>query len=147
MGEKELSTKELSKEVTKAIEAGINKHLNRSLVYSPLKFFYNLFKKNNPDAIDQARKIANNDIKQCLSIVDEFDEGIFVQQNEMTAQGKRLLQTCYNIGISLLKKKLTVMTAFRALKNETVRDKIYGNILDEVKKATADLVNKQIANK
>ncbi len=130
-----MTEKNLSAEVTRLIEAGINKHLNRSIIYSPLRLFYNLFKKNNPQTIASIRELVREDIEKCLNDTANFKQEIFVASNGWTMPGKDFLRSCYNIGIDLLRTKLTVMVAFKAFRNTEVRDGIYNDILEDVRNA------------
>ena len=130
-----MTEKNLSAEVTRLIEAGINKHLNRSIIYSPLRLFYNLFKKNNPQTIASIRELVREDIEKCLNDTANFKQEIFVASNGWTMPGKNFLRSCYNIGIDLLRTKLTVMVAFKAFRNTEVRDGIYNDILEDVRNA------------
>jgi hypothetical protein len=130
-----MTEKNLSAEVTRLIEAGINKHLNRSIIYSPLRLFYNLFKKNNPQTIASIRELVREDIEKYLNDIADFKQEIFVASNGWTMPGKNFLRSCYNIGIDLLRTKLTVMVAFKAFRNAEVRDGIYNDILEDVRSA------------
>ncbi len=144
-----MTDKNLTAEVTRLLEAGINKHLNRSIIYSPLKLFYNLFKKNNPQTIASIREIVQSDVERCLGGIENFNQEIFVAANGWTMPGKDFLRACYNIGIDVLRKKLTVMMAFQAFRNAAVRDNIYNDILGEIRsaavKAMTDLIERNKA--
>jgi len=130
-----MTEKNLSAEVTRLIEAGINKHLNRSIIYSPLRLFYNLFKKNNTQTIASIRELVREDIEKYLNDIADFKQEIFVASNGWTMPRKNFLRSCYNIGIDLLRTKLTVMVAFKAFRNAEVRDGIYNDILEDVRSA------------
>ena len=133
--------KNLSAEATRLLEAGITKYLNQSIIYSPLRLFYNLFKKNNPQTIASIREIVREDIEKCLNDIENFKEEIFVASNGWTMPGKDFLRSCYNIGIDVLRKKLTVMMAFKVLRNAEVRDEIYNNILQDVRSAAVKVLS------
>ncbi len=136
-----MTDKNLSAEVVRLLEAGINKHLNRSILYSPLRLFYNLFKKNNPQTIASIREMVRNDVEQCLGEIDNFNQEIFVAANGWTMPGKDFLRACYNVGIDVLRKKITVMTAFQAFRNAAVRDNIYNDILEDVRSAAVKVMS------
>ncbi|MES2676686.1 MAG: hypothetical protein V4612_00015 [Pseudomonadota bacterium] len=136
-----MTEQNLSAEIVRLLEAGINKHLNRSFIYSPLKLFYNLFKKNNPQTIASIREMVRDDVEKCLSEIDNFKQEIFVAANGWTMPGKDFLRACYNIGINLLRKKLTVMTAFKAFRDSAVRDNIYNDLLEEVRSAAIKVMS------
>ncbi len=136
-----MAEKNLSAEVVRLLEAGINKHLNQSIIYSPLKLFYNLFKKNNPQMIDGIREMVRDDVENCLNKIENFNQELFVSPSGWTMAGKDFLRSCYNIGINILRKKLTVMMAFKIFRNPEMRNELYNYVLDEVSKAAAKSLN------
>ena len=136
-----MEEKDLFSEATRLLEAGINKHLNKSIVYSPLRLFYNMFKKRNPQLMSNIRESVCNDIEQCLISIENFNQNIFVAPSSWSPQGKDFLRACYNIGIDVLRKKLTVMLAFRVMKDASLRDKIYNDILSDVQEAAINALN------
>jgi len=139
-----MAQKNLQTEIVKALEDGFNKHLNRSIIYSPFRLFFNLFKKSNPKSIERAREIIREDVFHIMSEVVGFDESVFlVKQNQFTPKGKELLKKCYNIGIRILKKDLTVMLAFKALRNHELREEIYQDILVQIQNAIFMLLEPQ----
>ncbi len=128
--------KNLQTEIVQALETGFNTHLNRSFIYSPFRLFFNLFKKSNPKSVENARQIIREDIFEIISAIDGFDQSLFlVKQNQLTPKGKELLKKCYNIGIRILKKELTVTLAFRALRDYELLQEVYNHILEEVQAA------------
>jgi len=130
-----MKDRDLSFEIVKAVETGINKYLNRSITYSPFRLFYNLFKKSNPKLIEQVRATVRNDIENILQSITNFKPEFFIEGNAIRPKGIRLLQICHNIGFKLLKEKLTIITAFKALKNQQLRNEIYSYILGEIEEA------------
>lgn len=140
-----MTEKTLQTEIVKALEDGFNKHLNRSIIYSPFRLFFNLFKKSNPKSIEHAKQIIAEDILEIISAIEGFNESIFlVKQNQFTPKGKELLKKCFNIGIRILKTDLTVMLAFRALRDYALRQDIYNNILEQVQNAVFVILEPQI---
>lgn len=140
-----MSERNLPTEVAHALEAGFNKHLNRSIIFSPFRLFFNLFKKSNPKIMDKVREVIRSDIAQLLGGLENFSEAIFiVKQNQITPAGKEFLTRCYNIGIRLLKKDLTVMMAFKAIRDAELRDQIYGHILEQIQNSAFELLNKNL---
>ena len=140
-------TKVIASKIVFALECGVNKHLDRSIVYSPLRFFYNRFKKNNPQTIQNARSIIANDIRTIIAGIANANSEMFVESGEPNEIGKKLLQRNYNIGINLLKKELTVVKAFKVITNSGFRMQIYNYILALVKKSISDFVQIAIKNK
>lgn len=130
------------KEITRLLEVGVNKQLSRSIIYSPLRFFYNRFQKNNPRTIENARNIVTSDIYEILKRISGFNENIFVVNGKATENGKKFFRRIYNIGINLLKKKLSVTAAFKVLTNSTFRMQVYEFILRSVEKAIVEFVEK-----
>jgi hypothetical protein len=139
-----MSEKNLQTEIVKALEAGFNKHLNRSIVYSPFRLFFNLFKKSNPKSIERVRVMIVEDVLEIISALEGFSEAIFlVKQNQFTPKGKELLKKCYNIGIRILKNDLTVMLAFKALRDSELRQEIYQGVLEQVQSAVFGMLEAQ----
>jgi len=136
-----MTEKNLSAEVTRLLEAGFVKYLNQSIIYSPLRLFYNLFRKNNPQAMNNIREVIRSDVEKCLNDIDNFNQKVFVTKSGWTMDGKNFLRACYNVGINILRKKLSVITAFKILKNHKMRDKIYNYILAEVRSAAIKVSN------
>jgi len=136
--------RELSFEIVKAMETGVNRYLNKSIIYSPFRLFYNLFKKANLNLIEQARNMVREDVRRQLDSIENFNDKTFIEGSTIKPKGMKLLQICYNIGIRLLKEKLTVMTAFKVMRNHELRDEIYNYILNEVKEAAQYVMVKEI---
>ncbi len=135
-----------AKDLTKLIEAGINKHLNSSFLYSPLKVAYNIFKKSNPNIINQTREYIAQDIEKMLTSIDNYKENIFVNQSRLTRKGEMARKIAYNIGINLLKKELNVRTAFKATRNREVREQIYRYIFTNLHQAIEFLITQDEIN-
>jgi hypothetical protein len=125
--------KDLFVEVVRLVEAGMNKFLNRSILYSPFRLFFNLFKRHNPRTMDSIREMVRNDVEQVLGNIENFNQVIFVASNGWTMSGKDFLRSCYNIGINILRKKVTMMMAFKAFRDYELRNEIYNYILEEVR--------------
>jgi hypothetical protein len=142
-----MTQRELPSEIVKAIEIAINRCLDRSIVYSPFRLFYNLFKKSNPKLMEHTRKLVARDILEYLNTIDNFTPEIFISENTIHPIGKILLQYCYNIGVVLMKKKLTVILAFKVLRNAALRDETYSYVLNEVRKATIMVMSQHLINK
>ncbi len=140
-------TRNLFAEIVRLLEAGINKQLNSSFLYSPLRLFYGLFKKSNAQMIANIRAMLREDIEKYLSEIENFDQKIFVSQNDWTMPGKDFLRSCYNVGISVLRKKLTLRMAFRAFRDQAVREEIYNYVLEEVGKAALKTMSGLIESK
>ena len=132
---------DLATEVTRLLEAGVTRHLNSSIFYSPLRYFYNKFKKNNPQTVDSARNIIRQDIAGILSQIPNFRTELFVREGEATENGKLFLTRVYNIGIKLLKKHLTIRQAFSVMTNSSMRMRVYNFILKSVEKAAVDFMS------
>lgn len=125
-------------ETVRWLEAGVNKHLDRSFRYKPLRYFYRKFQRNNPQTIANARDIVAQDIAQILSQVMGYNEAAFVVDGNATEAGKLFFKRVYNIGINLLKKRLTVMQSFKVITNATFRMQVYDFILKSVQKAATE---------
>ncbi len=139
---------DLATEITNYLEAGVMRHLKSSIFYSPLRYFHNRFKKNNPQTIDHARQIVQQDIEALLKEVPGFNPAIFVDmEHQATDTGKLFFKRIYNIGINLLKKRLTIRQAFKVMVYSGFRARVYNFILQSVKRTVADYVKKgQINN-
>ncbi len=139
-----MTEKNLPTEIVQAMEAGFDKHLNRSITYSPFRLFFNLFKKTNPKLMGNVRQTIREDVLEIISAIDGFDQSIFiVKQNQLTPQGKELLKKCYNIGIRVLKKDLTVILAFRALRDYKLRQETYRYVLEQLQDAVLAIIETQ----
>ncbi|MDA9231107.1 hypothetical protein N9O56_00860 [Rickettsiales bacterium] len=136
--------KDISSKIVFAIECGINKHLGRSIIYSPLRFFYNRFKKNNPQTIQNVRHRVANDIRTMIFGMQNVESEMFIQYGELNDTGRKLLQRNYNIGINILKKQLTVRSAFRIISNVQFRSVLYDKILLLIKSSLAEFAVKAI---
>jgi hypothetical protein len=134
----------LSLEIVIVMEAGFDRELNKSIFYSPLRLFYNAFKKKNPNSIEQVRKMLREDIEQCLNGIENFDQSFFIKSGELSDDGKQLMKKCYNIGIKLLKKDLSVKVAFRALRNSDFQQQIYHHILKRVQICTIQILDQKL---
>jgi len=145
MQEVNLQQRDFPTEIVKAIEAGVNRHLNNSLVYSPFKMAFNLFKKANPRLMDQIRGIVRNDIHTTLSQIPGYNPGIFLMNDQITPKGKQMLKISYNIGIHLMKKQLNVMMAFKALYNAPVRNQVYTYILQVTQRSVSRIMHSNAA--
>lgn len=130
----------LSSEIAKIIESGIEKQLRQSIKYSPFRLFYSLFKKKNPQTIQRIRNMLANDIQATLSDIEKFNVGIFAKNNSINNTGRVLIKNSYNVGIRLV-KKLNVKMAFRALRDESLQQKIYNYILKQVKAKTLNILD------
>ncbi len=122
-------------EVVRLLEAGVNKHLNKSFRYKPLRYFYRKFQRNNPQVVANAKNVMAQDIADILSQVANYNESIFVVDGKTTEAGKLFFKKVYNIGINLLKKRLTVMQSFRAITNPDFRLQVYNFVLKSIQKA------------
>lgn len=129
-------------ETVRLLEAGVNKHLNKSFRYKPLRYFYRKFQRNNPQTVANARDIVAQDIAEILSQMMGYNEAAFVVYGNATEAGKLFFKRVYNIGINLLKKRLTVMQAFRVISNPNFRMQVYDFILKSVQKAANEFMQK-----
>ena len=130
----------LSSEIAKIIESGIEKQLSQSIKYSPFRLFYSLFKKKNPQTIQRIRNMLANDIQESLSSIEGFDATIFTKNNTMNDTGRLLRKRSYNIGIRLV-KKLNVKMAFRALKDNSLQQKLYNYVLKQTKAKAVEILD------
>jgi hypothetical protein len=134
--------KDLFIEIVKAIEAGVNKHLGNSMLYSPFKVFFNLFKRANPNLMNNIRGRVRNDIYNRLTHISGFNTEVFLIDNNLTDKGHNLLKICYNLGIHFLKKELTVVSAFKVVTNHHFRSHMYNHILDLVSRSASRVLHK-----
>ena len=130
MKEIQINNRDFGADIVKAIEAGINKHLAKSIKYSPFRLAFNLFKNANPKLMYQIREMVKNDLNNSFVNIAEYDATIFISGTDFTAKGKQILNIAYNIGIHLLRDQLNVKLAFKALYNNNVRLQIYDYVLD-----------------
>lgn len=144
-----LVKKDLYVEIVRALEAGVDKQLNRSFLYSPFRLFYNIFKKNNPQTMDYARQSVRHDVEHILEEIPNFNSELFIKDGKITKIGRQILQKSYSIGIHILKKKLTVVSAFKALRDNQFRTQIYNYMLSCIKNAAIFIIknNPQIEDK
>ena len=134
--------KDLFIEIVKAVEAGVNKHLDNSIVYSPFKIFLNLFKRANPNLMNNIRGKVRNDIYDRLTYISGFNAEVFLVDNNLTDKGRNLLKICYNLGIYFLKKELTVVSAFKMVSNKHFRSHMYNHILDLLVRSASRILHK-----
>jgi hypothetical protein len=134
--------REITKEIVVALEKGVDKHLSKSLKYSPFRLFFNMFRKSNPNLMTQVREYVRQDIEHLFMTIKGYNPVIFIHNNNITPEGKQMLKTSYNLGIYILKKKLTVVTAFKAVTNPKVRDDIYHFILEALIKSATKIIYK-----
>ncbi len=130
------------KELTTALEKGFFKQMDSSIKYSPLKFFIHLFMNANPQIIDNARKYIRDDIENMLLELDFFQKEHFINQNGPTEQGKAALKQCFNLGIFILREKLTVKTGFKLVTNADFRYQVYIFTLGSVERIIKKIINK-----
>lgn len=129
----------LSSQLATIIEAGVERQLNSSIKYSPFRLFYSLFKKKNPQTIQNIRNMLMRDIEQIISGIDNFNAQVFVKNEALNDAGMLLRKRSYNIGIRIV-KKLSVKMAFRAVRDPDLQNKIYNYILKQVKAKTEDIL-------
>lgn len=139
-----MSQRDLAKEIVKAVETGVNRFLKRSIIYSPFKLFYNLFKKSNPKTMDSVRQRVRDDIDSNTKTIENFNPEIFITGITVLPQGRKLLQRCYEIGLSILKTKLTVVLAFKLIRDAELRDEIYNDVLNDIINAVYEFTPKQV---
>lgn len=140
MNNMENSLSILTTKLASITEAGIERQLNQSIFYSPFRLFYRLFKKKNPQLIQQIRELLANDIQNELLSLENWDQEIFIKKGgHLSAEGNLLIKRCYNIGIRLV-KKLSVKMAFRALRDRSLQQELYGYILDQTKEKTITIL-------
>ena len=131
------NNKDLYLAMVQAIEAGINKHINRSLIYSPFKLFYRIFTSANPNLMQQVREYVANDINNNSQKIDGFKIDIFLKDDQFSEKAHKLLQVSHNIGIHLFKKELTPITAFKLVSNPQFRSKIYSHLLETINRVVS----------
>jgi hypothetical protein len=129
-------------ELVKAVETGVFKQINGRIIYSPLKLLIKLLIKANPDMMNRIRARVASDLEYRFGEIPNYSLELFVQNNQKTAIAKEALQISYNIGIFLMKEKLTVKLAFKALKDSSLREEYYFFVLDSVTNSVANLVAK-----
>jgi len=127
-------------EVVKAVEAGIFKQINGRIVYSPLKLLIKLLIKANPDLMEQIRMRVASDLEFKFSEIANYQLEFFLKDGALTEHGKKALQISYNIGIFLMKDKLTVKIAFKILKDPDLREEYYSFLLNSVTNSVAAIV-------
>ncbi|MBT4989325.1 MAG: hypothetical protein HOM96_02145 [Rickettsiales bacterium] len=132
---------DLYKEMTTALEKGFFKQLDSSVKYSPVKFFIHLFMNANPKVIDNVRDYIRNDIENTLAELDFYQENYFITNAGLTEQGKALLKQCYNLGIFILREKLTVKTTFKLVTNADFRYQIYIFTLGSVERIVSKIID------
>ena len=132
-----------AKELINLVEAGINKHLKSSIKYSPLKIAFGLFKKSNPNTVQQVRAAIIEDCEEMLRNITDYSEKEFLYNGEFTKKGQMARKIAYNIGINLLKKELNVRTAFKATRNQEVRERIYSYIFLNLRESIDFLISKE----
>ena len=142
-----MNDQKLAAEIARIIEAGINRHLNDSMLYSPFKLFFNLFKKSRPQLINQARSMLKEDISQRFNKIKNFDQNLFINEDRFLEAGNLLMKKCYNIGIRLLKKDLTIVLAFKALRSQELQWQIYEHILDQTQNVAEEILKTQLITK
>ena len=84
--------KNVSLEVRKAVEAGVNNYLDKSIKHAPFKLFYNMFKTKNPKLINEIREFIQYDIQNVIGQVDNFDIDILYADGSLTKEGKKFLR-------------------------------------------------------
>jgi hypothetical protein len=129
------------KEITTALEKGFFKQMDSSLKYSALKFFMHLFMNANPQLMDRTREYIKNDIENMLLELDFYKKEYFVGNNGPTEQGKAALKQCFNLGIYVLREKLTVKSAFKIVTNADFRYQIYIFTLGSVERIVKKIIN------
>lgn len=137
----EISQITLSQEITKLIEAGINKHIKSSFLYSPFRIALDLFKKSNPNTMRQVRSYVAQDIENILQNIEHYNEEIFLYEGGFSSKGQEVRKLAYNIGIRLMKNHINTRIAFKALRNNEVRQEIYSYILENVRNSVENAMN------
>lgn len=141
MQEISLENRDFTTEIVRAIESGVNKHLNKSIKYSPFKLAFNLFKNANPKIMYQVRLMVRDDLSNSFLNISDYKPEIFMQNSEFTAKGQQMLKISYNIGIHLLRDQLNVKTAFKALYNHNVRLQIYDYVLEATYRSARRIIH------
>jgi hypothetical protein len=133
--------KDLAFEMVKALEAGMMRHVNNSFVYSPFKLFYKIFTRANPNLMNEVREYVRNDIFDEIYSIPDFNLKQFIYNGRITPKGKKLLRVCFNFGVHLFKKELSVREAFRLVKNHDFRMNVYHHVLDVVRRVTSRVLH------
>jgi hypothetical protein len=133
--------KYFSTEITTAIEDGINHHLSCSFFYSPFRLALSLFKKANPKLMNQIRRFVRDDIERILLEIPNYDETAFIKNNELSIKGAEGYKVSFNLGVHLMKNKINVKMAFRAIRDNETRNQIYDYILRMTRKSIDRIVN------
>jgi hypothetical protein len=127
---------DLGIEIVKAVETGINRTLDSSLKYSPLKLFVKLFKAGNPATMNYVRERARHDILEELHSLQNFNESLFIKVDEyFTPAGRILLNASYSTGIRIIRENATISGGFKMVTNADVRNAVYDDILISIKTA------------
>lgn len=129
-------------EITTALERGFFKELNSSIKYSPLKFFIHLNLNMYPERMNEIRQIVRDDIEQTLVEIDFYQHENFFTNNGPSIMGNELLKQAYNLGIFILKEKLTVKSGFKLMQNQDFRSQVYIFILGSLERAANKIINK-----
>jgi hypothetical protein len=85
--------------------------------------------------------VVREDVGKSLNKISNFKEEIFIQNGKATKAGNELLKACYNIGILLLKRDLTVMLVFKIMRNAEIREQTYSYVLTEIKDEAMRILN------
>jgi hypothetical protein len=139
-----IQRRDLMAEVVVALEKGVNRQLNNSFLYSPFRFFFRRFERNNVQTMSAVRDVVKNDISILFNDIKGFNISYFIQDGVITDGGKELLTKSFNIGIHLIKKKLGVRGAFKVLTNSSFRDQIYEFVLTSLRMSCANMLPKNI---
>ncbi|MBT4922027.1 MAG: hypothetical protein HON23_03330 [Rickettsiales bacterium] len=132
---------DLYQEMTMALEKGFFKQLDSSIKYAPLKFFVHLYINANPEVIDNVRNYVRNDIENALKEQDLYQEEYFITKSAPTEQGKAALKQCFNLGIYVMSRKLTVRSGFKLVTNADFRYQIYIFTLGSVERIIDKIIN------
>ena len=96
----------------------------------------------NPQLINNARQYFRDDLANLLQEMPNFNLAAFTTNQALTDPGKHVLQQSYNLGIYVLKEKLTVKTAFQVITNPDFRYQIYIFTLGSVENIINSIVEK-----
>jgi hypothetical protein len=132
---------DLYQEITTALEKGFFRQLDSSIKYSALKFFIHLFINANPTTIEHVRNYVRNDIENVLKELDIYQEKYFITSTGLTEQGKELLKQCFNLGIYVLRERLTIKSGFKLITNADFRYQIYIFVLGSVERIVGKIIN------
>tara|TARA_A100001015_G_C14959799_1_gene700347 strand:+ start:972 stop:1403 length:432 start_codon:yes stop_codon:yes gene_type:complete len=135
---------QLGEEMVKAIEAGLDKHLKGSIKYAPFKLFLKMFREKNPELVSNIRIAVAGDIINVVGGVKDFSKTMFIKDNQLSPLGHELLKKCYNIGIYILKKRLTVVMAFRVVTNTRIRNQLYNFLLNAIEVSTYKIIESHL---